>query len=197
MSEEDTAKKLWEKLGNLYQSNCFINKLFLQNKLYLLRLSEGDTVTEHLNVFNIVISQLLSMDIKITKEEKCIILLCSFIDFWDILAMAIESNITIINIDNVVASLFSEEMRWKNMEGLIHDALMVRGRLVDRGKGKTSSRISNSRGRYKNRSKSPDLMMRTWWKCRKVRNYKRGCKSIKFKRRKWFEEGHWNDGKSL
>ena len=47
-----------------------VNKLFLQKKLYLMRMSDGDSVIEHLNAFNTIISQLLSMDINITKEEK-------------------------------------------------------------------------------------------------------------------------------
>ena len=29
VSGQDSANKLWEKLGNLYQSNSIINKLFL------------------------------------------------------------------------------------------------------------------------------------------------------------------------
>ena len=70
-------KKLWDKLGNLYQSKSMVNKLFLWKKLYLLRMNDSDSITEHLNAFNIVISQLLSMDIKITEEENCISLLCS------------------------------------------------------------------------------------------------------------------------
>ena len=37
-SGEDSAKKLWEKLGNLYQSNSLVNKLFLQKKLYHIRM---------------------------------------------------------------------------------------------------------------------------------------------------------------
>ena len=53
---EDTAKKMWYKLGNLYQSNSMVNKLFLQRKLYLLRMSNGDSVIEHLNAFNTIIS---------------------------------------------------------------------------------------------------------------------------------------------
>ena len=31
--EEDTAKKPWVKLGNLYQSKYLVNKLFLHKKL--------------------------------------------------------------------------------------------------------------------------------------------------------------------
>jgi hypothetical protein len=46
-------------------------------------MSDGNLVTEHLNVFNTIISQLSSMDIKITEEEKCIRLLCSLPDSWD------------------------------------------------------------------------------------------------------------------
>jgi hypothetical protein len=77
---EDSAKKLWDNLGILYQSKYLVNKLFLGNKLYLLRMSDGSSVTEHLNAFNIVLSQLSSMDIKIIDEEKCINLLCYFLN---------------------------------------------------------------------------------------------------------------------
>lgn len=108
---EDTAKTLWDKLGNLYQSKSLVNKLFLRKKLYLLRMSDGDLVIEHLNAFNIVINQLLSVDIKITKEEKCISILCSFSYFWDGLVVAIRSNNTTLKINDVVRFLFSKEMR--------------------------------------------------------------------------------------
>jgi hypothetical protein len=49
---EDSSKKLWDKLGSLYQSKSMVNKLYLINKLYLLRMSDGISVTVHLNVFN-------------------------------------------------------------------------------------------------------------------------------------------------
>ena len=77
MSEEATAKDLWEKLGKLYQSKSLVNKLFLRKKLYNLRMRDGDSVAEHLNTFNTVVSQLVSVDIKILDEDTCISLLCS------------------------------------------------------------------------------------------------------------------------
>ena len=55
-SREDYAKKLWEKLGNLYQSKYLVNKLFLRMKLYHLRMEDGDYVTGYLNVFNTLVS---------------------------------------------------------------------------------------------------------------------------------------------
>ena len=75
VSEEATTKDLWENLGNLYQSKSLVNKLFLRKKLYNLRMRDGDSVAEHLNTFNIVVSQLVSVDIKILNEDKCIYLL--------------------------------------------------------------------------------------------------------------------------
>ena len=77
VSGEDSVKKMWEKLGNLYQSKSLVNKLYLRKELYHLRMEHGDSVIDHLNVFNTLISQLMSVDIKIEEEEKCITLLCS------------------------------------------------------------------------------------------------------------------------
>jgi hypothetical protein len=105
---EDSTKKLWDKLGSFYQSKSLVNKSFLRNKLYLLRIVDGSSVTKHLNVFNNIKSRLLSIDIKITKDEKCIILLCSFLDSWDSLVMAIGSNSTTLALEDVVSSLLLE-----------------------------------------------------------------------------------------
>jgi hypothetical protein len=71
VSWEATTKELWNKLGNLYQSKSMVNKLFMRKKLYNLRMRDGDSVTKHLNAFNTVVSQLLSIDIKISYEDKC------------------------------------------------------------------------------------------------------------------------------
>ena len=77
------GKDLVDKPGTLYQSKSLVNKLFLWKKLYNLRMKDGDLVTEHLNGFNTVVSQLSSIDIKISDEDKCISLLCSLPDSWD------------------------------------------------------------------------------------------------------------------
>jgi hypothetical protein len=91
-------KALWDKLGALYQCKSLVNKLFLQKKLYNLRMKDGDLVTKHLNAFNTMVSQLLSVDINIYNEDKCIILLCSLPDLWDSLVVAIGSNETTLSL---------------------------------------------------------------------------------------------------
>jgi hypothetical protein len=64
-----TTKALWDKLGALNQLESLVNEL------YNLIMKDGDSVTKNLNAFNTVVSQLLSIDIKIFDENKCIILL--------------------------------------------------------------------------------------------------------------------------
>ena len=125
VSGEATTKTLWDKLGTLYQSKSLVNKLFPRKRLYNLRMKDGDSVTEHLNAFNTVVSQLSSVDIKISDEDKCISLLCSLPDSWDSLFIAIGSNTTTLNFDDIVSALLSEEMRRRNMEGQNGDALSV------------------------------------------------------------------------
>eukprot|EP00253_Pinus_taeda_P007204 PITA_07204 len=116
----------WKKLDRKAKSTI---RLCVSDskKLYNLRTKNGESATEHLNAFNIVVSQLLSVDIKISDEDKCISLLCSLPDSWDSLVIVIGSNTTALQFDEIISSLLTEEMRRKNMESQNGDALFVRG----------------------------------------------------------------------
>jgi hypothetical protein len=87
--------------------------------------------------------------------------------------MDIGSNTITLVLEDVVASLLSEEMKINNMEGSTKDALAMRGRPVKRDKGRFSSRNFKSKGR----SRSSVQSTRRCWKCGKVGNYKKDCKS--------------------
>jgi hypothetical protein len=152
--EEATTKYLWDKMGNLYQSKSLVNTLFPRKKLYNPRMRDGDSVADHLNAFNTVVSQLVFVEIKISYEDKCINLLCSLPDSWDSLVVAKGSNTSALKFDEVVSSLLSEEMSLKNMEGQSTNTLFARGRYQERNRSKTSSGRSKSKGR----SKSPESL---------------------------------------
>eukprot|EP00253_Pinus_taeda_P002925 PITA_02925 len=174
VSREATAKALWDKLGTLYQSKSLVNKLFLQKKLYNLRMKDGDSVTEHLNAFNAVVSQLSTVDIKISDEDKCISLLCSLPNSWDSLVIAIGSNATALQFDEIVSSLLTKELRRKNIDNQNGDALSVRGRSQNTNKNKSLSGRSKSRGRSKSLGKPIKVAC---WKCGKEGHFRRECKS--------------------
>jgi hypothetical protein len=107
--------------------------------MYHIRMEDGDSVTEHLNSFNTLLSQLVSVNIMIAEEYKCITLSCSFPDSWDNLVVAIGSTTqSTLKYEDVVASLLSEEMRWKIIDGHRKNALFVRGRTQEMNPSKSS-----------------------------------------------------------
>jgi hypothetical protein len=144
-------------------------------------MEDGDSVIEHLNAFNTLVSQLRSVNIMIVEEDKCITLLCSFLESWDnmVVAIGITTQST-LNYEDVVASLLFEEMRRKSMDGHNTDDLFVRGHTQDRNLGKPSRWRSKSIGR----SKSPGKYLRKCWKCGKTGHYKKDCKSKKVEKTK-------------
>jgi hypothetical protein len=102
-------------------------------------MEDGDSVTEHLNAFNTLVSQLVSLNITIVKEDKCITLLCSLSNSWDNLLVAIGSTTqSTLKYEDVVSSLLSGEIRQKIMDSHSTYALFVRGRTQDRNPSKTS-----------------------------------------------------------
>jgi len=59
------VKDLWDKLETLYQYKSLVNKLFLQKKLYNLRMKDGDSVTKHLLI--------LKFQMKISASVCCVL----------------------------------------------------------------------------------------------------------------------------
>jgi hypothetical protein len=173
VSGEATTRELWDKLGKLYVSKSLVNKLFPWKKLYNMRMRDEELVTKHLNAFNTVVSQLLSVENKISDEDECISLLFSLSNSWGSLVVAIGSNTTTLSFDDVFSSLLSEEMRQKNMEGHSTDALFARGHSQERNRSKSSS----GRSKYKGRSKSPRKFLKVCWRCGKEGNFKKQCRS--------------------
>ena len=73
---EKTAAGLWSKLERLYMTKSLTNRILLKRQRYSLVMKEGISITDHLNVFNTLLVQLESVEVKFESEDKEITLLC-------------------------------------------------------------------------------------------------------------------------
>ena len=79
---ETSTTSLWKKLESPYMTKSVTNIIYLKRQLYGMIIKEGTKIEDHLNVFNTLICQLSSMDVKIDDEDKVVNLLCTLPEFW-------------------------------------------------------------------------------------------------------------------
>jgi len=162
-----------------------INKSFLRKKLYHLRMEDGDSMAEHLNAFNTLVSQLGYVNITLAEEDKCINLLCSLPDSWDNPIVEIGSTTqSALKYEDVISSLLLEEMRRKSIDSHSTYDLSVRGHPKDRDTNKPLGGISKSKHRYKSLGKS----LRKCWKCGKFGHYNKDCRPKKVDKANGFDD---------
>ena len=61
ISKETMTEGLMKTLSKLYEKPSASNKVFLMKRLFNMKMSEGGSVANHLNYFNTVTSQLISV----------------------------------------------------------------------------------------------------------------------------------------
>jgi len=176
ISKETTIEALMQMLAKLYEKTSTSNKLFLMKRLFNMKMLEGGSVVDHLNDFNIVISQLSSVGVKFDDEVRALLFMCSFPEIWNGLGMAITSNSgsgsSTLKFDVVDGAILSEEMRQKSFGETSGNALSAESRGRRMEKGKSSGYHSKSR---KGRSKSRSEIV--CWKCGKRGHLKKYCRS--------------------
>ena len=64
-------------LTKLYEKAQNSNKVFLMKCLFIIKMSEGESVADHLNEFNILTNQLSSVKVKFDEEFRALLILCS------------------------------------------------------------------------------------------------------------------------
>eukprot|EP01018_Ginkgo_biloba_P027656 Gb_41806 [translate_table: standard] len=165
---EETTSGLWTRLESLYMTKSLTNRIYLKRQLYSLRMQEGMKITDHLNIFNTLICQLASMDVKIDGEDKAVTLLCSLPESWDHLVTSISISTTdTLEYDTVVGSLLSEETRRKSSsESSTSEAMVARGRSKEIGE--------KSRGTSRSKSRGKKGTQKCWF-CNKSGHLKKDC----------------------
>jgi len=169
-----------DTLDKLYEKPSASNKVFLMKRLFNMKMVEGGSVTDHLNEFNMVTSQLTYVNVNFDDEVRALLILCSLPESWNGLVMAVSNSVSgsnTLKFDDVVSVILSEEMRRKSTCETSGNALMVenRGRQKERGKS------SGNRGKSKHdRSKSKGRI--ECWNCRKKGHVKKDCWSQRAKK---------------
>src|SRR3954463_870272 len=83
ITDEKTAVGAWKRLEGLYAGKNLTNRLYLKKRLYTLIMEEGSAVKEHLYAFNSNIMDLGNVNIKVDREDRALILLCSLPRSYD------------------------------------------------------------------------------------------------------------------
>ena len=110
---ETMAKGIWERLKNTYIGKNMTNKLWLKKQLYSLRMPEGRDLVAHIQRFNQVYSEVMSLDVKIDEEDRALLLLCSLPGSCDGLITTIVYKKEILNYEEIVGVLRLNEQREK------------------------------------------------------------------------------------
>jgi hypothetical protein len=68
--DEEFLAIVWLKLESWYMSKSLMNKLYLKQWLYDLKMVEGSDLSQHINMFNQVIDDLKRVDVKFEDKDK-------------------------------------------------------------------------------------------------------------------------------
>ena len=161
ITKAKTIEDLMKTLVTLYEKPSASNKVFLMKSLFNMKMTEGGSITDHLNDFNTITSQLSSMGINFDEEIRALLILCSLPKSWNGLVMAMSNSVPRsgnLKYDDVIGVILSEETHRKSSGGSTSGTALnaqSRGRMNERGsnsgncgksRGKSKGRRSQSRG---------------------------------------------------
>ena len=126
--DENSSKKIWEKLESQFMSKTTTTKVYLKQKLYGLKMQEGSDLVEYMSAFNQVVMDLARLGVTIAGEDRVILLLCSLPPSYDHLITTLTHNKETVKNEDITAALLSYNMRKKNAVEVTHgEGLLVKG----------------------------------------------------------------------
>ena len=105
------VKGLQIRLKNTYMEKNMTNMLWLKKQLYSLRMLEGGDLVAHIQRFNQVCSEVMSLDVKIEEEDRALLLVCSLSVSYDSLIITLIYRKETLNYEEIVGVLRSNEQR--------------------------------------------------------------------------------------
>ena len=159
--KEKTTSGLLKALSNMYEKPSAMNKVYLMGRLFNLQMSEYGSVSDYINEFNMIVSQLNSVDINFEDEIKALILMSYLPESWDTVVAAISSSCGSekLKFDEIRDVVLSESIRKQEVGDSSGSVLSV----DRRGRSKTKGQNQHGRSKSKNRGKSLKRSNVTCW----------------------------------
>ncbi|GJV39806.1 hypothetical protein Tco_1418246 [Tanacetum coccineum] len=148
---EKTTFSLLKALSNMYEKPSALNKVFLIRQLVNTKMTEGVTVIDHVNEFNLVISKLLSVDIKFDDEMHALLLLSSLPNSWSGTATVVSSTsgTNKLTFEDIRDMILGEDIHRGNSKEYLNSLSSATGHVKKSNRGRSRSRKkSNIREHY-------------------------------------------------
>ena len=111
---ETSAIVLWVKLEELYMGKTLTNSLLLWRQFYQLRMTEEQSVQEHLSNFQRILTDLLSVGEKVEEKTRVLVLLSSLAYSFEFLVTAFLVGKSTIKMKEATLVLFQNELlKWE------------------------------------------------------------------------------------
>ena len=153
----------------------------MKQRLYTYKMKEGTLISDHIDEFNRIITDMKNIDLKIEDEDQALILLCSLPPTFDNFVNSMLYGRESITLEIVENSLKSADLRGKlggqNTSEDQDQGLVVRGRSEKKGNG------NKGRGRSKSKSSADKSQIECFY-CHKKGHYKNECLALKNKKNK-------------
>ena len=111
-------------------SKSLTNKLYLKQKLYGFKMAEGTYLSQHLNMFNQIINDLMHIDVKFEDKDKALMLFNSLpaSPTYENLVTTLMWGKETLDLEKITGALSSFHQRKKvSDEGTQGEGLMVKG----------------------------------------------------------------------
>jgi hypothetical protein len=174
--KEDTPVKLWARLEVMYQQKFLSTRIYAMTKLMSLKMAEGTKLSEHIDAFNLLISELASLDEVIDDERKALQLVTSLPKSYEHLVQTMLYGATKVSFTHVMSTLLADETRKKinpiaNPLSHPSSSALTVTRPRFKGKSTQASNVQRARSTFR------DLKAVVCWNCGNKGHISKNCRS--------------------
>ena len=114
----------------MYEKPSASNKVHLMRCLFNLKMAEGASIVDHINEFNVITTQLSSIEIDFDDEIKALILLSSLLESWGatVTVVSSSSDSSKLKLNEIRDLILSEDVRRRESGEASCSALNIEGR---------------------------------------------------------------------